>query len=422
METFQKAPMPHTLLSISHAGCNDGRLSITLKKKEWDAQGKLYVERTKSPITKQNDGTISVDVEELKDWIGKVNFIFSGHGTKTPFIEVSPYLKKYTEKSMGIEWTDIGPKQEDAAFVAYFDYGSVTDHHPGSTTTTMDVMNMFPEDKRIVNISYRGCGAMLTFYQMSSFAPLRRPWLMHVVNWMDIWTEVSFLWTPAVRTAIKTECLQASPALRKFVAEANTDEEEYTLILEVLAVIRDALWNQRQADELFESLNGDDFRLGQLLDDWVEKYVLRTPIAEHFVDNHVLKAFDSPNLTMFYAETNLKKDVNVTGGDYFYQTACNSKLTTRNLDGSLKTQVLVTADRMTSGDYRQIGVRKIPNTDENNVDCCIFAKFVAGSEEDVFVSAGGLPVASAMQAKPEASMEDIYNAVLRGAARYQWGD
>ena len=79
----------------------------------------------------------------------------------------------------------------------------------------------------------------------------------------------------------------------------------------------------------------------------------------------------------------------------------------------------MTADRMTSGDYRQIGVRKIPNTDENNVDCCIFAKFVAGSEEDVFVSSGGLPVASAMQAKPEASMEDIYNAVLRGAARYQ---
>ena len=78
----------------------------------------------------------------------------------------------------------------------------------------------------------------------------------------------------------------------------------------------------------------------------------------------------------------------------------------------------MTADRLPSGQYRQIGVRKIPNSDDNDMDCCQFAKFVAAAQPQVFASAGGLPVASAMQAKEDATMTNIRNAVVQGALEF----
>ena len=63
-------------------------------------------------------------------------------------------------------------------------------------------------------------------------------------------------------------------------------------------------------------------------------------------------------------------------------------------------------------------MRKIPNSDENDMDCCDFAKFVAAAQPEVFASAGGLPVASAMQAKEDATMITIRNAVVEGALKY----
>jgi hypothetical protein len=63
-------------------------------------------------------------------------------------------------------------------------------------------------------------------------------------------------------------------------------------------------------------------------------------------------------------------------------------------------------------------VRKIPNSDDNELDCCIFAKYVAAAQPKVFKSGGGLSVASAMQAKEDVSMISIRNAVVEGTLKY----
>ena len=63
-------------------------------------------------------------------------------------------------------------------------------------------------------------------------------------------------------------------------------------------------------------------------------------------------------------------------------------------------------------------MRKIPNSDDNEFDCCSFAKYVAAAQPKVFISGGGLPKASAMQAREDASMISIRNAVVEGTLKY----
>ena len=416
LKTFKKFPTAHTQFSVTHASCNDGFLCITLKKKEWAKEKKEVVLREArtyiDPITKAEDGTITVNEEEIKKWIGKVNVIYSGHGDKTPFIELSEYIREFTKETLAIEWMDIGPKEKDGEYVKFFDWASASDHHPGSEPMTREIMAKFPEGKKALNLSSRGCGAMLTFYQVS--ASLKRSWVLHVVNWMDIWVEEEYLWTPAVKDAMMEDCLAASAKLKNFVG-AETEDLKFEKLLQVLSVIRNALWNQDQADALLTALDGDD--LGKTLDSWLQKYSTLTPTAEKYVSQNVVEVLNFEEFSLHYSETDLKKDEKVTGGDYFFQTECNKKAK-RNADGTLKTQVLVTADRLPSGKYRQIGVRKIPNSDENDMDCCDFAKFVAAAQPEAFASAGGLPVASAMQAKEDATMITIRNAVVQGALKY----
>jgi len=419
MVKFTKLPTANTQLSISHAMCNDGLYCITLKRKQWAKENKEVVVRDArsyvSPISLASDGAIKIDEEEIKKWIGKVNVIFSGHGNKTPFIELSEYIRQYTADTLAIEWMDIGPKDGDEEYIKFFDWGATSDHHPGSEGVTKKIMDKFPEGKKALNLSRRGCGAMLTFYQVSSFVPLKRPWILHLWNWMDIWTEEQYLWTPAVKKAIMEDCLGASPKLCTFVRCEMQEDLKFAKMLQVMALIRDALWTQDQADGLFESLDGDG--LGKTLDKWVAQYESRSPIAETYVRDNVVEILNFEEFSIHYAETDLKKDPNLTGGDYFYQKECN-KRAKRNADGSVKTQVLITADRLPSGGHRQIGVRKIPNSDDNAIDCCVFAKFVATAQPMVFVSGGGLPVASAMQAEAGASMRSIRNAVIQGALKY----
>ena len=416
LKTFKKFPTAHTQLSVTHASCNDGFFCITLKKKEWAKENKEVVLRdvrtTVHPVTKAEDGTIKVNEEEIKKWIGKVNVIYSGHGDKTPFIELSEYIRKFTQETLAIEWMDIGPKEKDGEYVDFFDWASASDHHPGSEKLTREIMAKFPEEKKALNLCSRGCGAMLTFYQVSY--SLKRSWLLHLVNWMDIWVEEEYLWTPSVKDAIMEDCFAASPNLETWVG-AETEDLKFKKLLQVLSVIRNALWNQDEADALLTALDGDD--LGKTLDTWLEKYSTLTPIAEKFVSQNVVEVINLEEFSLHYSETDLKKDEKVTGGDYFFQIECNKKAK-RTADGTLKPQVLVTADRLPSGQYRQIGVRKIPNSDDNDMDCCQFAKFVAAAQPQVFASAGGLPVASAMQAKEDATMTNIRNAVVQGALKF----
>ena len=131
----------------------------------------------------------------------------------------------------------------------------------------------------------------------------------------------------------------------------------------------------------------------------------------------MVEEINNEEFSLHYSETDSKRDEEVTGGDYFFQIECNKKAK-RMANGTWKPQVLVTADRKPLGQYRQIGVRKIPNSDENVVNCCDFAKFVAADQPHAFVSAGGLPFASAMQAKDDATMITIKEAVIEGAKKF----